>query len=68
MVLKFSSGRKRFDSHFRRAVFASVGESAREVNVLHVFPQVAPIVASLTTKGASVGLQSSLWSLHNILV
>ena len=68
MVLKFSSGGKRFDSHSRRAVFVSVGESAREVNVLHVFPQVAPIVASLTTKGASVGLQSSLWSPHNILV
>ena len=51
-----------------KAIFATVVKGSREVNVLHVFPQVAPIVASLTTKGASVGLQSSLWSPHNILV
>ena len=68
MVLKFSSGGKRFDSHFRRAVFASVGECSWEVDIFHVFSQVAPVVAGLTTEGASMSLQPCLWRLHNILV
>ena len=43
------------------AVLAGVSEAAGEVDVLHVFPEVAPIVALLAAHGAPVRLRAALW-------
>ena len=47
------------------AVFATVGETSRKVNIFHMLPQVAPVLANFATDSAPVQLGSIL---HNVFV
>ena len=47
------------------AVFATISETSRKVNVFHVLPQVAPVFANLATDSTAVNLGSIL---HNVFV
>ena len=47
------------------AVFATVAETSRKVNVFHMLPQVAPVFANLATDSTAVHLGSIL---HNVFV
>ena len=42
------------------AVFATVGETSRKVNIFHMFSQVAPVLANLATNYTAVNLGSIL--------
>jgi hypothetical protein len=42
------------------AVLAWVGKGAREVNVLHMLPQVGPVCADLAAHGAPVAARPAL--------
>ena len=47
------------------AIFAGVCKASRKVNIFHVLPQVAPVLANFATDSAPVQLGSIL---HNVIV
>ena len=47
------------------AVFATVAETSRKVNVFHMLPQVASVFANLATDSTAVHLGSIL---HNVFI
>ena len=50
------------------AVLALVRECTRKVDILHMLPQIAPVIGGFATEGAFVASWAGLWRLHNVLV
>ena len=52
----------------RGTIFACVWKSPREMDILNMFPQVSPIIASFSTEGTSVSPWTTLGRLLYIVV